>query len=602
MRFRAATFVILLLSAGSGSGAADDPVRHGPASPLDESQQAWVDETLAGMSVREMAGQLAMLWTPGDYLALDSEDFEQALERVRSGVGGLWVMTGLPFERAVKVNALQEAAPVPLLVMSSGTFGNRLFSTPQNARLFGGGTDMPPAVAYGAADDPDLVREAARVLARESRAVGINFADDDGGPNLLFTFDNVTIHRSYGDRPERVARLTAAFVHGIHDEGLLAYIGFFPGAGGLDKDPHIELPVLHYDRQRFESHDFVPFRSGIEAGVDIVMTSHFAVPALTGSETLPATFSPEIVRILREDLGFRGLLITDDLSMGGISNRHGNVDAAVRAFEAGHDLLLGIRPVEVPDAIAAKVEAGEISRERLDVSVRRILAAKARLGLHRHRHAPIERVNRVVGRRAHRVHAEGVARRAIVLVRDEGARVPVTDPDALRVLSVTYERAEVREAGRAFDGALRAAVGALDSARVSPETGPEALAALRSRADEADLVIVSVYLPRRLYEREHARISPAMHRFVNELQEADRPPVLVSFAMLPMIDEFPDARTLMLAWSGQPVMQDAAAAALLGIAPITGTLPIRLSAEHPSGSGLRRPLAADAPTAAAPPE
>ena len=292
------------------------------------------------------------------------------------------------------------------------------------------------------------------------------------------------------------------------------------------------------------------------------MTSHFAAPGLTGSDTLPATFSAEITRILREDLGFKGLLITDDLSMGGISNTHDSVEAAIEAFKAGNDLLLGVYTITAGDAIAEAVESGEISRERLVASVRRILEAKARLGLYKNRYASLDDVNKVVGRRAHQRAADDAADRSIVLLRDRKNLVPLTAPSDLRVLSVTFEKDYNEIAGNRFNAELRQYVNSVDAERVSPTSDSSIYDELHQRALDADRVVLSVYI--RLDVEKSVEMSDDFVRFVRQLEKDGRDVVVISFAKLTILDTFPNLETFMLAWSGQPVMQRAAARAGAG--------------------------------------
>ena len=557
----------------------------GPESPLDAEGRAWVERTLAELTVREMAGQVTMLFTPGNYLSVESDAFEKDVRGIESGAGGFYMMGGLPLARTVKLNALQSHAKIPLLSIGWG-LGKQFYAARRDLWMLGGGTDIPSAMAYGAIGDTSAVREAGRIIGLESRATGVNFIDDGGGGNVLTNLANSLQSRTYGDDPELSGRLEAAYIEGVHDAGILAYVGFFPGFSDCATDPHVTLPVSRNDRERFYTIDFVPFRHAIRAGVDVVMTSHFATPGLTGSDTLPATFSAEITRILREDLGFKGLLITDDLSMGGISNTYTKEEAVIKAFKAGNDLLLGVYTITAGDAIAEAVESGEISRERLVASVRRILEAKARLGLHKNRYASLDDVNKIVGRRAHQNAANDAADRSIVLLRDRKNLVPLTAPSDLRVLSVTFEKDYNEIAGNRFNAELRQYVNSVDAERVSPTSDSSIYDELHQRALDADRVVLSVYI--RLDVEKSVEMSDDFVRFVRQLEKDGRDVVVISFAKLTILDTFPNLETFMLAWSGQPVMQRAAARALVGVIPISARLPLSLPPHHKRGDGLDR--------------
>lgn len=562
---------------------------------LTAEQEAWVERTLAGMSVREMAGQLIVAWVPGSYVSLDGEELERAAALVDGGVGGLWMMAGLPHARAAKANALQARAQVPLLVTGSGWFGQRLFAPRRDAFYMGGGTDLPPQLAYGAIGDPFAVAAACRIAAIEGLATGSHTAGGSDLANVLTNHENVLIERVFGDDPEQVGRLAAACIAGAHEAGALTSAGFFPGAGDLGEDPHVRLPILAADRRRLDTVELVPFRHAIRAGTDHIMTSHFAVPAITGSNSLPATLSPEVIAFLRQELGYDGLVITDAFDMGALSNNYQHYDAAIRAFLAGHDLLLGPAALPVADTIAALVRNGAIPRQRLERSVRRILTAKARLGLHERRLVDLEDVNRVVGRRAHQAAADSAADRSIVLLRDRSARVPLNAAADTRVLSVTMVREDVEGAGNAFHNTLRPHVEALRSIRLAPSAGAAEYEAVRNAASEADIIVVSIYLgPRLGADPYHMDVPDPLVRLVEALEARGLPVVVISFGKLTVLDQLPELGSFMLAWSGQDVMQRAAARALLGEAAISGRLPVALPPHHATGDGLSRPGPGDA--------
>jgi len=530
-------------------------------------------------------------WIPGSYISTDSDDFDKAMALVERGVGGLWMMGGLPHARTAKLNALQSRAKVPMLVMGVGTLGNQLYAHWRDRWILGRGTDIPPPMAYGAIGDPSAVREAARIIGMEARATGVHIISDGGGVNVLTNLANVLHNRSYGDDPDQVGRLAEAFVDGAHDAGLLNHVGFFPGAGDLGEDPHVRLPILQADRQRLDAVEFVPFHYAVQAGTDIVMTSHFAVPGLTGSDTLPATLSPQVIRILREEFGFDGLIITDAFDMGALTNNYEHLDAAIQAFKAGHDLLLGPKPFEVADKLAQLVESGDIPLERLRASVRRILEAKARIGLHKNRTVSLEAVDEVVGKRAHQRAADSAADRSIVLLCDRDKLVPLSNPSDLRVLSVTFEREDNEEAGTEFNAVLGDYVNVVDTARMSPSSDPSLYDKLRRQAQQVDRVVLSVYLRPQLGVNYQVELSDDFVKFATQIQKEGRDVILISFGKLKVLDSLPDLGTFMLAWSGQEVMQRAAAKALLGITPISGRLPVSLPPHYKTGDGLRRQAA-----------
>jgi beta-N-acetylhexosaminidase len=578
----------------------------GPTAPLDAGARRWVEATLASLTLREKIGQLTNVWIPGSYVSTNSAEFDTLARWVaEEGLGGVTISMGLPHSYVAKLNALQRRAKVPLLVaadLESGP-GMRLNGMVSLPHLLpqGGGTVLPPLMAFGAIGDERFTYELARITGVEARAVGVHI---DWAPVLDVNSNplNPIINtRAFGEDPEQVARLGAAFIAGAHAAGLLTTAKHFPGHGDTREDSHIELAILDVTRARLDSLELVPFRRAFEAGVDAVMSAHVATPEILGPEGPPATLSPYFMtRLLREELGFQGLAVSDALSMGAIRNHYGVGEAAVLSVEAGGDVVLFPPDLHAAiEALTAAVGEGRISEARIDVSVRRILEAKARAGLHRGRLVDFEAVDSIVGNRRHLAFAESAAARSVTLARDRGALLPLSARVA-RVLSVTYAREVDLIAGRAFDAVLRRRVPVVDAARVDPRTTADEYDRLRARADSADVVVISAYVP----PQENVGtvgVPEPFAAFVGGLERAERPhrPVAVVALGSPyLLTAFPEVGTYLIAWGGQPLMQEAAARALLGEAAITGRLPISLPPFHRRGEGLERE-ARVAPAAAA---
>jgi len=598
---------ILACAARSPRIEAPGALPAGPTAPLDAGARRWVDATLASLTLREKVGQLTNVWIPGSYVSTSSAEFDTLARWVaEEGLGGVTISMGLPHSYVAKLNALQRRAKVPLLVaadLESGP-GMRLNGMVSLPHLLpqGGGTVLPPLMAFGAIGDERFTHELGRITGVEARAVGVHI---DWAPVLDVNSnpENPIINtRAFSEDPEQVARLGAAFIAGAHAAGLLTTAKHFPGHGDTREDSHVELAILDVTRARLDSLELVPFRRAFEAGVDAVMSAHVATPEILGPEGPPATLSPYFMtRLLREELGFQGLAVSDALSMGAIRNHYGVGEAAVLSLEAGGDVVLFPPDLHAAvEAITAAVGEGRISEARIDVSVRRILEAKARAGLHRERIVDFEAVDSIVGNRRHLAFAESAAARSVTLARDRGALLPLS-ARVSRILSVTYAREVDLLAGRAFDAVLRRRVPVVDAARVDPRTTADEYDRLRARADSADVIVISAYVP----PQENVGtvgVPAAFAAFVGGLERAERPhrrPVAVVALGSPyLLTTFPDVGTYLVAWGGQPLMQEAAARALLGEAAITGRLPITLPPFHARGEGLERE-ARLAPAAAA---
>jgi len=564
-----------------------------PPPPARGEVEGWAEATLAGMGLREKAAQLMMPWMLGDFAPEGSAGHERVLRLVRDEkVGGVIVSLGSPTEVAVKLNALQQVAPLPLLVgadleTGAGFRFRSPVSLPGLVEL-GGATDFPPLMALGATGDRRLAYEMGRITALEARAVGVHlpFApvlDVNNNP------DNPVINvRSLGEDPQEVAALGSSLVRGIQEHGAVATGKHFPGHGDTDVDSHLDLPVIRVSRERLQGLELIPFQAAVEAGVGAIMTAHIALPGVTGNGDLPATLSPAVLTgILREQMGFRGLVVTDALDMNAVDRRFPRGEAAVRALEAGADLLL--MPPDVPAAISAvvaAVESGRISESRLDVSVLRVLRAKEELGLHRARTVPVEGVSRSVGIPAHQAVAQEIADRSLTLLKNDRNLLPLAGTRTADVVSVTFRRQNDLLAGRTFNARLRQTYPRLREEYVDRESTRATYEALFDRARRSNLVVVSTYITA-VTAAGSVSAPEELARFVGRLAEARIPHVVVSFGNPYLLREFPQAQGYLVAWGGAQVSQRAAARALLGEIRIQGRLPTRISPEFPIGSGLR---------------
>ncbi len=335
--------------------------------------ESWADSVLSTLSLEEKAGQLLMPWVLGDFAPEGSTSQQRITQMVEEvGVGGVIVSVGSPTEVAVKMNELQGQADIPLLVAAdlergAGFRFDGAVYLPGPIDL-GGATEFPSMMAVGATGDADLAREVGRVTGSEARALGVHipFApvlDVNNNP------DNPIINiRSFGEDPGVVSRLGIAFTLGVQDAGGIATGKHFPGHGDTETDSHLELPVISVDRERLDSVELAPFQAAIDGGIGGIMTAHLYIPALTGDDRVPTTLSHEVLTgLLREDMGFDGLIFTDAMDMYAIDRGYRRQEAAVRAIEAGADvILMPPNPAAALEGIVSAVEEGRLPAERLD--------------------------------------------------------------------------------------------------------------------------------------------------------------------------------------------------------------------------------------------
>jgi len=553
---------------------------------------ASADPILASLSTRQKVAQLVVPWLAGSYAALDDSAFQIATRWVDTlQVGGIIISVGSPFDIAAKLNALQRRSRLPLLISADLEWGA--------AMRVVGATGFPAIMAAGATGDERDAYTIGRVAALEGRAVGIhvNFAPDaDVNNNPLNPIINT---RSFGEDPRAVARLVRAYVRGLQDNGMLATLKHFPGHGDTETDSHIGLPVIRAGYARLDTLELIPFRAGIDAGAEIVMSSHIAFPALTGGDD-PGTLSAAVLTgLLRDSLKFRGLVVTDALEMGAIVTKYGPGEATVRAFLAGSDLLL--IPADADSAIVAMVAAvanGRISAERLDASVGRVLAIKRRLGLFARRTVPLDSIMRIVGAKANQDLANDIAARAVTLVRDTAGTLARLRASRSRITLVAYGDELNSFVGQRIVEALQKGGDTVTFFRLWPMSGALSYDSARAAIAKAPTVVFAANV-RPISGRGTIALPDSLARLIAATDSA-KPTVLVSLGSPYLLGQAPTVKSYLVAWSGVRAAERAVSRALLGWAPIGGKLPIRIPPGYPVGHGIVLPDSTLPPTLSAP--
>ncbi len=562
-----------------------------PTTPLSAAQRRWVDSTLASLSLRDRVGQMVMVWVLGDYTSNTDSSFAEVRRWIADDhIGGVNMSLGSPIEVAAKVNAMQQQSRIPLLVsadlepglgrLEGGVFTHYLMEA-------GSATVFPSNMAIAATGRDSDAYDAGRVIGSEARAVGINIdfapvVDVNNNP------DNPVINtRSFGEDPARVARLASLFVRGVQSQGVVATAKHFPGHGNTDVDSHVGLPIVGATSAELDTVELVPFRAAIGAGAGLVMTAHIALPAIEGDSTTPATLAPRIITgLLRDSLRFRGVAVTDAMTMEGVGKGYTTEQSSVLAVLAGADILLKpTDPTRAINAIVAAVERGEIPRSRVDSAARHVLELKARTGVVWRRTVSLDALRDSVGAAAHRALADSIAAHAITLLRDRDALVPFA-PARTRLLVVQYAPATELKAGRVFGPALVAGVPGAQVVQVSPATAPAQLDSIAQRALSADRVVVAAYV-RRVEGAGRFAVPAFIAHWVDSLATT-RPVVVAAFGNPYLIRQFPHVSSYLVTYGVGDALERAAAAALRGDAAITGRAPISLPGYFARGDGLRR--------------
>ena len=543
-----------------------------------------VDALISDLSVRDKVAQLVMPWIAGTYASADDPEFLRTLAWIDSlHVGGVLISVGSPLDIAAKLNHLQQRSPLPLLIGSDLESGTSF--------RFIGGTPFPPNMGVAAGDREDAAYEIGRITALEARSVGIHMtfspvADVNSNPaNPIINL------RSFGEDPRAVSPLVAAAVKGIQDNGMLAVVKHFPGHGDTDIDTHIDLPAAPATWQRLDSVELVPFRAAIGAGVKGVMSAHIALPAIDLGTHRPATLSPMVqTGILRDSLGFRGLVITDALNMGSLVRNYPAASIAVDAFLAGADILLQpADPAATIAAVTAAVLNGRISGARLDRSVRRVLEAKRDLGLFTRRTAPLDSIMAEVGRAKYQALSQEVATRGLVLAEDREGIVDSLRSRRQPLTLVSYADERTPKTGVALGAELRARGYQVTSMRLYPNSGAASYDSARAILSEDRIAVFVVGIRPSPWHLAGITLPAALSQLIDSTATNGRA-VLVSEGTPYMIGETPRVTSYLLAWAADPVTERAVGRALAGATGITGRLPISIPPRYSRGWGVHRRL------------
>jgi beta-glucosidase-like glycosyl hydrolase len=581
------------------------------AFPRQPSREAlkWADRELKRMTIQQKIGQLISVAVNATFLNQDSDAFRELKRQVEQNhVGGIILFRGPVYESVVLMNRMQQLAKYPLLISADLEAGAGM--------RFDDTVNFPWNMAVGATGNPEYARRQGEVTAREARAMGIHqiYAPVvDVNNNAANPVINV---RSYGEDASDVARFAAAFTEGAQRGGVIATAKHFPGHGDTAVDSHRGLPEINVARERLNTVELVPFKAAIEAGVGAVMVAHVGLPQIdptvvkplpresrigpidtdasgeivAESASTPATVSPVIGRLLKNDLKFEGMVVTDAMSMSGLTIYFNQDEAAVRALEAGADMLL--KPADNDAAfrgVNEAVRSGRLSEKRIEESARKILAAKYDLGLLKQRITPLDEIDRVVSSRDVGALASEIAEHSVTLVRNEQNLVPLNKlkPNA-RIFNLAITNGDDRLwVTNTFVGSMTKGGRKLETIVLDERSSEEEVKKALEKAKDADLVIASLYGRVRTGQVRSVGLPDPGAKALSELIQRKEPLVGISFGNPYLLQSFPGLRTYLVAYGDMPSLQQASARALLGEIDITGKLPISLPGLYPRGTGIQ---------------
>ncbi len=556
------------------------------ARTLAPPDMAWVERTLASLPLERKVAQLVTSdVNPAGYVSEDDPRFQRMISLARDhGVGMFVLYAGTPRDVAWLTNRLQREAAIPLLFSSDFEGGP--------GQQVAGASEYPPNMALAAAGSEDLMYRAAAAAADEGRAMGIHLTYTPVVDIAVRPDNPQESSRSFGGDMDLLGRMVRSYVRGYHDHGMLTTAKHFPGRGDQEPMPG-KAPWMWNPKpaQALDAQEFTAFRHAVEAGVDFIMSEHIAVPALTGGSDLPASVEPRLATdVVRGRLGFQGILTTDDLWYDHVVARFGAEEVALRAFEAGHDILLKPRdPVATIAALADAVRSGRIPEERVDAAVRKLLVLKSRLGLHRERSVDPDAVGRAVATPAHRALVQEIADRSLTLLRNEGV-LPVAAPG--RVVNVSIQKGDVDPGPPLLAAKLASALPGTRSFTVRPGQGAEARAGIVEGAADADLVVISLFVQRDR-SGDAAPLRDTDLELIRALAAAHPGRVVaMAYGNPHLARKLPDLPALLVGygertWYGnQDAYFDSFVRALTGKLVPQGRLPVQVSDRYPLGFGV----------------
>ena len=584
---------------------------HSAAIHLTRDGERWAEKTLRKMTVEEKVGQVFMIWCRASFLNAESPEYlswREAMEKYHIGsfamtvhVDGPFLLRSEPYEAAEMLNHLQHDSKLPLLFAADFERGVAI-------RLMGA-TAFPHAMAFGGDGKLEDAETFGRITGEEARAIGVHwnfFPDADVNSNPANPIINT---RSFGEDPKRVGDLVTAYIKGAHQAGMLTTVKHFPGHGDTATDSHLGVASVNVDRAHLDSIELPPFKQAIAAGVDSVMVAHVTVPALDPDPNHVATISTAVVsELLEKQLNFKGIIVTDALDMAGLTHLFANNigRAAVEAFKAGNDLL--IIPADLGasvDAMVKAVRSGEISRERLDHSVLKILKTKASLGLNVTRTVDVNAIAVTVGKPENLTFGQQVAESAVTLVRDNGKVLPLKSKGTAKgglpyttveevhnqTVAVIFSDDVRTESGRAFGREFHARIPDSRVLYVDPRIAAGMSEEVLKAVDEAQTVVAAVYVvPVAGKVGNTVAMTDASGALVQQLLDhAAAKTAVIAMGNPYLASDFPKVETYMCTFSNATVSEIGAVKALFGEIPIRGHLPVTIPNVAQRGAGIERP-------------
>ncbi|MCH8032890.1 MAG: serine hydrolase [Bacteroidetes bacterium] len=549
--------------------------------PLSETDKEWIEKQISGMGLREKCAQMIMAPVYRSYMDTLSPDYDSIVVLVKDyKIGGIIMFQGELEQEINFIREMQILSDVPLLIASDYERG--LGSRIDDALEF------PHSMALGASLDSKLGYELANAIAIESRLIGVhqNFAPvADINNNPLNPVINT---RSFSESKFTVSEFVSSFILGTKHGQVIATVKHFPGHGNTEIDSHTDLPMISGDKQELFENELYPFIQAVNSGVQSVMVGHLEVPAY---DTLPATLSKTIItNLLINTLRFDGLILTDAMNMNAINNynSYSPEEIVVLAVKAGNDILLiPPQPSIAINAIYNAVINGDISEERIEKSVRKILSAKRWLRIDRKLNLNTNSIIDSINNSGNNRLAKMIAEQSITLIKNDAGVIPLDLSKYENISCITVTDGNGNETSTLFQHLFSRRLGDINSFLITNKTKRRGFNSAISSIKNSDLILMPVFMEVK-EQNGKEKLRREQFRFIKKVLRLKAPVIMISFKNPYLLSSFPITRTYLNAYSYTLASQQACLKALLGESDITGRLPVSIpNTKYHIGYGIK---------------
>ena len=550
------------------------------AGTISSLESSWAESTLKKLSLREKIAQMMVYRMNMKFMNYESDEWKEIEKLISSdGIGILHIWFGEAGSALTLLNKMQKVSKVPILVEADIESGL--------GRRYSGAVTLPPMMAIAATGDPQNAYDAGRISAVESRAVGIHFnlapvVDVNNNPK-----NPIINTRSFGEDPDSVYRYSKEFIKGLHDYNMLATAKHFPGHGDTETDSHSALAQIPSDSARLWTVEIPPFRNAINAGVDAIMVAHVNAPEYQKNADDPATLSSFWIKdILKNNLGFDGVIITDAMGMGGIIKNYSDAYALIATINAGSDIIIQNNKMkESIDLVERAVLDGIITEERINQSVIKILKMKEKVGLHKDRAISADRTHLDMGKKINFETADEIASKSLTVVKNDNNILPLNPELNEEIYVIDLYDGPNNHTESSLTKQLRQSKRKIKTFQIDKSDSLAIADYIFNQIPDEKIVFVNAFA-NPVEWKDNIFLPQVEADLINRLINKSSKVVVTSFGSPYLIQDFPSAPVYICAYKGSGIMQDAVAKLLMGKSNASGILPVTIPDIANRGSGL----------------